>query len=31
MRSVNSLVLVGWPPLKELLATALENKVAIYV
>ena len=28
---INSLVPVGWPPLKELLATGLENKVAIYV
>lgn len=28
---VNSVVPVGWPPLKELLATTIKNKVPIYV
>ena len=28
---INSLVPLGWPPLKELLATSVENKVQIYV
>ncbi|MBI3954006.1 MAG: hypothetical protein HY330_05785 [Chloroflexi bacterium] len=27
----NSVVPVGWPPLKELLATTIRNKVPIYV
>ncbi len=27
----NSVVPVGWPPLKEILATTIRNKVAIYV
>lgn len=27
----NSVVPVGWPPLRELMATAIENKVPIYV
>ncbi|MBI4504593.1 MAG: hypothetical protein HY691_03585 [Chloroflexi bacterium] len=33
MRDVvaNSVVPVGWPPLKELMATALKNNVPIYV
>ena len=28
---VNSVVPVGWPPLKELLATTTKNRVPIYV
>ncbi len=28
---INSLVPLGWPPLKELLATSMQNKVQIYV
>ena len=28
---INSLVPLGWPPLKELMATLMENKVPIYV
>ena len=28
---INSLVPLGWPPLKELMATLIENKVPIYV
>jgi predicted peroxiredoxin len=27
----NSIVPVGWPPLKELMATTIKNKVPIYV
>jgi predicted peroxiredoxin len=27
----NSIVPVGWPPLKELLATTIKNKVTIFV
>jgi predicted peroxiredoxin len=27
----NSVVPVGWPPLKELMATTIKNKVPIYV
>ncbi len=27
----NSVVPVGWPPLKEILATTIKNKVPIYV
>ncbi len=27
----NSVVPVGWPPLKEILATTISNKVPIYV
>ncbi len=27
----NSVVPVGWPPLKDLLATTIKNKVPIYV
>ena len=28
---MNSVVPVGWPPLKELMATAIQNNVPIYV
>ncbi len=28
---VNSVVPVGWPPLKDILATTIRNKVPIYV
>lgn len=28
---MNSVVPVGWPPLKELMATAIKSKVPIYV
>ncbi len=28
---VNSIVPVGWPPLKETIATTISNKVPIYV
>ncbi len=28
---VNSVVPVGWPPLKDILATTIRNKVTIYV
>ena len=28
---INSVVPVGWPPLKDLMATAIQNKVSIYV
>ena len=27
----NSVVPVGWPPLKEILATTIKNKIPIYV
>ncbi len=27
----NSIVPVGWPPLKEIMATTIKNKVPIYV
>ncbi len=28
---VNSVVPVGWPPLKDILATTIKNKIPIYV
>ncbi len=28
---VNSVVPVGWPPLKDILATTIRNKIPIYV
>jgi len=28
---VNSVIPVGWPPLKEIMATTIRNKVPIYV